>query len=123
MHAYYVAVGVLYPHSSYRLIKLDGMKLVLGFDIICCLLTTANCCVQEYNELEDWIIRNVANLDNLTAGFFPANLQPSLIVEIFFHVNGTPWDYETYLPRPASIGCANFTQLPSTSCRYSNNIQ
>ena len=93
------------------------MKLVLGITIICSLLTIANCCVQEYNELEEWVIRNVANLDNLTAGFFPANLQPSLIVEIFFHVNGTPWDYETYLPRPAPKGCAAFTQTPSTSCR------
>ena len=94
------------------------MKLVLGITIICSLLTFANCCVQEYNELEEWVIRNVANLDNLTAGFFPANLQPSLIVEIFFHVNGTPWDCETYLPRPAPKGCAAFTQTPSTSCRY-----
>ena len=90
------------------------MKLVLVIN----LLTVAKCCVQEYNELEDSVIRNMANLDNLTAGFFPANLQPSLIVELFYHVNGTPWNYETYLPRPAPKGCASFTQKPSTSCRY-----
>ena len=91
------------------------MKLVL----VMSLLTVASCCVQEYtDELEEWVIMNVANLDNLTAGFFPANLQPSMIVEVFYHVNGTPWNYETYLPRPAPIGCASFTQTPSTSCRY-----
>ena len=92
------------------------MKLVLGITIICSLLTIAKCCVQEYNELEEWVIRNVANLDNLTAGFFPANLQPSLIVEIFFHINGTPWDYETYLPLSITSLVAIYFSETSNIC-------
>lgn len=91
------------------------MKFIL---IVINLLTVAFCCVQEYNELEEWVISNNDNFNNLTSGFFPANLQPSVIVEVFYHVNGTPWNYETYLPRPAPVGCASFTQTPSTSCRY-----
>ena len=50
-------------------------------------------CVQEYYELEEAVVRDKANLDNLTLGFFPANLQPSILVEIFYHVNGTAWPW------------------------------
>ena len=75
-------------------------------------------CVQDYYELEEAMIRDKANLDNLTLGFFPANLQPSLVVEIFYHVNGTAWSELEFQPRPAPRGCASFTQKPSSSCRY-----
>ena len=92
------------------------MKLAL----VISLLTVSSCCVQKYHELEEWVLQNKDNLDNLTAGFFPANLQPSQIVEIFYHVNGTSWDYKIYLPRPAPKGCTAVTQTPSSSCRYIN---
>ena len=109
---------VLVNCNSYR-----KMKLALVISLSCLLLVGANCCVQNFHELEEWVIQNEDNLDNLTTGFFPANLQPSYIVEIFYHVNGTSWDYKRYPPRPAQKDreCAKFTQLPSTSCRYIHN--
>ena len=76
------------------------------------------CCVEKYHELEEAVVHDTSNLDNLTIGFFPANLQPSLVVEIFYHVNGTTWSETTFQPRATPRGCASFTQQPSSSCRY-----
>ena len=112
--------GIVTPSYSYSydcrkmmLIKKEAVLFLYCIAII----TSVHGCVQEYYELEEAVVRDTSNLDNLTLGFFPANLQPSLVVEIFYHVNGTAWSEQAFQPRPTPRGCASFTQKPSSSCR------
>ena len=93
------------------------MKLALLLITHSCMIYCTTGCVREYYELEDAIINDRSNLDKLTIGFFPPNLQPSLIVEIFYHVNGTSWSEDAFKPRITPRGCASFTQEPKSSCR------
>ena len=79
-------------------------------------------CVKDLHELEHALLNDPRNLNNLTIGFFPANLQTSAVVEVFYHLNGTEWNEEDYNPRLSPPGCVSASQTPSLSCRSVINI-
>ena len=42
------------------------------------------CCIREYHELEQSVLRNPHNLDSLVRAFFPPNQEQAILVEVFY---------------------------------------
>lgn len=69
------------------------------------------CCIREYNELEQSLLKNPRNRDSLVRAFFPPNQEQAILVEVFYDmeesVNITVTDKYELLKFTLSNSCGN----------------